>query len=258
MQTAATVKFERSGGLGIITLARPEKLNALDHDMRREFGNKLDEAAGDKRVGVVLLRGEGRAFCVGADVSDSPSGPLAWRDRILLAQSHHMRIVRMQKPVVAAVQGVAVGGGASLALAADILVMADDAKLVFPFTRLGLVPDGGASARLQAKASPALALDLLLTGGELSAREAAAAGLTRRVVPAASLEDDARALACQLLELPQEGLVLTKALISQYWTAHLDNALMHEADAFALATMMPGHRRALARLRKKLAHREEA
>jgi len=87
MQTAATVKFERSGGLGIITLARPEKLNALDQDMRREFGNRLDEAAGDARVRIVLLRGEGRALCVGAEVSDPPSGPLAWRDRILLAQS---------------------------------------------------------------------------------------------------------------------------------------------------------------------------
>ena len=226
MQTAATVKFERSGGLGIITLARPEKLNALDHDMRREFGNRLDEAAGDARVRIVLLRGEGRALCVGAEVSDPPSGPLAWRDRILLAQSHHMRIVRMQKPVVAAVQGVAVGGGSA--------------------------------ALSQANASPALALDLLLTGGELSAREAAAAGLTRRAVPPAALDYEARALACQLLELPHEGLVITKALISQYWTAQLENALTHEADAFALATMMPGQRRAIARIRKKLAHREEA
>ncbi|PLC53952.1 enoyl-CoA hydratase [Pollutimonas nitritireducens] len=257
MQTTEKVRFEISDGLGVITLARPDKLNALDKDMRREFGAILAAAAEDAQIRVVLLRADGRAFCTGADMSAAPQSPLAWRERVLLAQSHHMQIVRMQKPVIAAVQGIALGGGASLALAADILVMADDAKLIFPFTRLGLVPDGGAAALLQAKSSPAIALDVLLSGGELTAHEAAAVGLTRRVVPAASLDEDALALARQLLELPAEGLVLTKALISHGWTTNLPNALAHEADALALAATTTGHRDAIARLRGKIELRKK-
>ena len=258
MDPTALVHLTKTDGLGVITLARADKLNALSTGMRRELGAHLADVAADRDVRVVLLRAEGRAFCAGADLADAPTDPLAWRDRILLAQFHHLQIVRMQKPVVAAVQGAAVGGGASLALAADILVMADDARLVFPFTRLGLVPDGGAAALLQAKASPALALDLLLSAGELSARDAAQAGLTRRVVPAARLDETARALADALLRLPAEGLMLTKALVSQYWTAHLQNALTHEADAFALATTTQGHRHALAGMRERLSREERS
>lgn len=258
MRQTELVHLTKTAGLGTITLARAAKLNALSNEMRAELGRHLADVAADGEVRVVLLRAQGRAFCAGADMGNTPDGALGWRERILLAQSHHLQILRMQKPVIAAVQGAAVGGGASLALAADILVMADDAKLVFPFTRLGLVPDGGAAALLQAKASPALALDLLLTGGEMTASQARQAGLTRRVVPAAGLDEAAHALAAALLALPHEGLMLTKALISQYWTAHLQNALTHEADAFALATTTEGHRRALARLRERLAREERA
>lgn len=158
----------------------------------------------------------------------------------------------MRKPVIAAVQGAAVGGGASLALAADILVMAEDAKLVFPFVRLGLVPDGGIAYFLQAKLQAALALDLLLSGGTLTAAEAARAGLTRRVVPAEQLATASHALACDLLRLPWEALMLTKALCTQYWAANLQGALSHEADAFALASSTDGHKHALAAMRRKL------
>src|SRR5690606_18580240 len=113
-----------------------------------------------------------------------------------------LTIARMRKPVIAAVQGTASGGGASLALAADILVMAEDAKLSFPFVRLGLVPDGGAAYLLQAKLYAAPALDLLLTGGAMTAAEAARLGLTRRVVPADRLDAESRTLAADLLKLP--------------------------------------------------------
>src|SRR5690606_12256506 len=135
-----------------------------------------------------------------------------------------------------------VGGGASLALAADILVMADDAKLVFSFVRVGLVPDGGNSYSLQAKLQAAIALDLLLTGGTLKAREAAGLGLTRRVVPADQLDNASQDLAGDLVKLPWEALMLTKAMCGQYWATNLKGALGHEADAFALATSTEGHK----------------
>jgi 2-(1,2-epoxy-1,2-dihydrophenyl)acetyl-CoA isomerase len=258
MNKSGAVLLEKVGGLGILTLARPDKLNALSSSMRAEFGRHVADVAEDPEVKVVLLRGEGRAFCAGADLVDAPDTPLAWRDRVLIAQSHHLQLARMRKPVIAAVQGVAVGGGASMALAADILIMAEDAKLVFPFVRLGLVPDGGMAYLLQAKLQAAIALDLLLSGGTMSASEAARVGLTRRVVPVDQLDAASRALAGDLLKLPWEALMLTKALCAQYWASNLQGALSHEADAFALASSTEGHKRALAAMRQKLEREGQA
>jgi 2-(1,2-epoxy-1,2-dihydrophenyl)acetyl-CoA isomerase len=118
--------------------------------------------------------------------------------------------------------------------------------------KLGLVPDGGAAYFLQAKLGPALALDLLLTGGSLKAEEAARFGLTRRVVPAAELDGASRALASELLQLPWEALMLTKALCRQNWATNLDGAMAHEADAFALASSTEGHKRALGAALEKI------
>src|SRR6218665_3747511 len=130
----------------------------------------------------------------------------------------------MTRVVIAAVQGAAAGGGAALALAADILLMADDACLRFPFVRLGLIPDGGTAFLLQAKAGTAMALDLLLSGGVMAAAEAFACGLTRRVVPPDRLAPQARALAEELARLPAQSLLLTKSLMRQTWAARMPGA----------------------------------
>ncbi len=238
MNSEATVLLEKANGVAILTLNRPDKLNALSASMRAEFGRQLQSIATDPEVRVVLLQGAGRAFCVGADVNDMPDTPDAWRDRILLAQSHHAALIKMNKIVIASVQGIAAGGGASLALAADILVMADDARLTFPFVRIGLIPDGGCSYLLQSKIGVPAALDLMLTGGTLHADEAQRLGLTRRVVPASTLEEASRTLATELSQLPRAALMLTKSVSRQTWTNTMEAALGHEADAFALATVM--------------------
>ncbi|MDP1567343.1 MAG: enoyl-CoA hydratase/isomerase family protein [Polaromonas sp.] len=251
------VLIEKAEGLATITLCRPGKLNALSPAMRAALGEHLGDAARDDAIRVVLIRAQGSDFCAGADLMDAPDAPLVWRDRIRIAQAHHLSIVRMKKPVIAAVQGRAVGGGASLALAADILILADDAKLVFPFVKLGVVPDGGASALLQAKAGAAASLDLLLTAGALDAAEARQLGLTRRVVAAAQLDSASIALAHALLKLPWEALMLTKALCAQQWAHGLESVLAHESDAFALATSTHGHRQAMAAMRESLGRQKE-
>lgn len=255
MEEAGEVRLERSEGLGVITLSRPQKLNALSPHMRASLGECLNQVAQDASIKLVLLRSEGSDFCTGADLVGAPTDPLAWRERVRMAQAHHLAIVRMNKPVIAAVQGRAIGGGASLALAADVLIMADDAQLVFPFVRLGVVPDGGASALLQAKASPAIAIDLLLTAGTLTAPEAQRIGLTRRVVPAQDLQDNCLSLARDMLKLPWEALMLTKALCAQHWASGLEPVLAHESEAFALATSTEGHQRAMAAMQASLARK---
>ena len=118
--------------------------------------------------------------------------------------------------------------------------------------KLGVVPDGGASFLLQAKTSPAVALDVLLTGGFIQADEARALGLTRRVAPAGELEARTMKLAEELASLPAEALQLTKSLCAQAWADHLPGALRHEADAFGLATASEGHRVAMAAAKMKL------
>jgi len=246
MSSEPTVLLERENGIATLTLNRPDKLNALSGAMRAEFGRHLESIAADPEIRIVVLQGAGRAFCVGADTSDLPDTPMAWRDRILTAQRHHIALIKMSKVVIASVQGAAAGGGASLALAADILVMADDARLSFPFVRIGLIPDGGCSYLLQSKIGVPAALDLMLTGGTLAAEEAQRLGLTRRVVPRAALDETSRALATELVNLPHEALMLTKSVCRQTWTDTMEAALGHEADAFALATAMPGHKQAIA------------
>lgn len=259
MQTeAGEVLFERADGLATITLARPAKLNALSPAMRHAMGECLARVVDDDDVKVVLIRAEGPDFCAGADLVDAPSDPLGWRSRIRVAQAQHLAIVRMNKPVIAAVQGRALGGGASMALAADILVMSEDAKLVFPFVQLGVVPDGGASALLQAKAGAGASLDLLLTAGSMDAAEARQLGLTRRVVPREQLDDAARAVAQRLLRLPWEALMLTKALCAQRWAHGLESVLAHESEAFALATTTLGHRNAIEAMRSALSRKNTA
>lgn len=241
---ASLVLCEKQDGVAVLTLNRPDKLNAMSGVMRAQFGRHLQSIEADPEIRIVLLKGNGRAFCVGADTNAMPENALSWRERIHLAQQHHTALVKMDKIVIAAVQGIAAGGGASLALAADILIMADDASLRFPFVRLGLIPDGGCSFLLQSKLGAPLAHDLMLTGGVLGADEAQRYGLTRRVVPAAGLEAASQALIEELSALPAEALMLTKAVSRQTWTVGMDAALMHEADAFALASTLPGHQQA--------------
>lgn len=249
------ILFKTSDGVAEIVLNRPEKLNALSGSMREGLGRCLDRVAKDRSVRVVLLRGEGQAFCSGADLDIIPDNALAWRDRVVLAQRQHIALTRMEKVVIAAVQGAAYGGGASLALSADIMVLADNARLGFPFVCLGVIPDGGAGFLLQAKAGPAVAHDVLLSGGVIDAAEAKSLRLTRRVVPLGDLLETARQLARTLADLPWEALMLAKGVCQQSWAGGMDGALAHEADAFALATTTDGHKAAIAKARSKIAGR---
>lgn len=245
------VLLDKSGGLATITLNRPDRNNALSVSMRAALEVTLGDVAADDSISVVLLRALGRSFCGGLDLTDLPTDTAQWRSRVIAAQMNHLAVVQMPKVVIAAVQGSAVGGGASLALSADILVMAQDARFSFPFVKLGIVPDGGSSYFLQQKVGVPVALDLLLTGGILTADEAVRLGLTRRVVDAAALYETAQALAAELLKLPPEARMLTKSLCLKLWGDRLHGILGEEVEAFCAATATPGHQRAISRLRSQ-------
>lgn len=255
------VTCEKSEGVATIALRRPDRRNALSPSMRFELGVWLREVSSDEAVKVVLLEAEGSVFCAGGDLTGAPGTAMEWREKVQIAQSQHVMMMGMRKPVIAAVQGAAIGGGASLALASDILLMAEDARLEFPFVKIGLVPDGGAAFLLQKKASAALAMDVLLTGGGLSAEEAMRAGLTRRICPKTELKEEGRSLARSMAALPREALMLTKSLLSRVWASDVHGALDHEADAMGVAVTTDGYKQAMRQWHEKRsrvhAHRQE-
>src|SRR5881296_103129 len=186
------VLVEIAGGIGTVTLNRPEKLNAFDGAQCRELHEALRMLAGSEAVRVIVITGAGRAFCAGADLSvlgaDGASLVAAGKDVALTIRS-------APQPVLAAVNGPAAGGGANLALACDYRIASDQASIGQVFHKLGLVPDWGGSFFLPRLVGTAKALELVWSARMVSAPEALALGLFERVVPHAELQAEARRLA---------------------------------------------------------------
>jgi len=223
-----------SGVLELV-LNRPDKLNAFTPEMHVALRAQFDRAAQDSAVRAVLLTGAGRGFCAGQDLGDRDprrGGPRP--DLGATIGTYYNPLIRairaLPKPVVAAVNGVAAGAGANIALACDIVLASDKARFVQSFAKLGLVPDAGGSWSLPRLLGEARAKALALTGEPLSATQAAEWGLIWRAVPDADLMPEARALALKLAKGPTFGLGLTKQAIQAAATNDLDAQLELEQD----------------------------
>jgi 2-(1,2-epoxy-1,2-dihydrophenyl)acetyl-CoA isomerase len=222
-------------GVLSITLNRPEVLNSVHTPMAAELQAVLAEAGASASVRAVLLTGAGRGFCAGQDLAeaDPPDGePL--RDFAAHVRKVYNPVVRalrtLEKPVVAAVNGVAAGAGANLALACDFVVAASSATFVQAFIRIGLVPDTGGTYFLPRQVGLARATAMMMLGDRVTADEALAAGMIYRVVAPDRLPEEARALAVRLAACPTVGLGLTKRLLNASLTADLHTQLELEAD----------------------------
>jgi len=198
----STIRYEKRGAVAVVTLDRPEVLNAYDVAMRDDLHAALGAADDDPEVRALVLRGRGPAFSTGGDVREFGSAPspsiarsVRWRRDVW------GRLLELHAATIAAVHGWAVGGGMEMALLCDVCVAADDARFALPETGLGMVPGVAGTQTLPRRAGQARALDLVLTGRSLDARAAAAAGLVHRVVPASRLEASALALARRLAAL---------------------------------------------------------
>jgi len=189
--------IERDEAVLIVTINRPTVLNALSAPLLAELSQAIDEARDDESIRVVVVTGAGeKAFVAGADIKElSVQTPVAGRDRARRGQALFDRIERLGKPVIAAVNGFALGGGCELAMACTIRLASDSAKFGQPEINLGLIPGYAGSQRLPRLVGRGRALELLLTGAQISADEAFRIGLVNRVVPAAQLLTEARALA---------------------------------------------------------------
>jgi len=248
---APTIRVETADGVATITLNRPEVLNALNAAMRRELLAALKAAGRDPDVRALVLTGEGRAFCAGADLRGG-SSEREFR-RVLRAEYNPLvRAIRdLPLPVVAAVNGVAAGAGMSLALAADLVIAAVDARFVPAFGRIGLVPDSGLTRTLVRAAGRHRAAELLWLGEPLGAAAARDAGLVASVVDAAELAGAAHELAIRLAAGPTRGMALTKRLINAAEDDDLAASLEAEAALQELAGRTDDHAEGVAAFSEK-------
>ena len=191
---------ERDGAVLIVTINRPDKLNALNTRTITELGQAMDAARVDPEVRAIILTGAGeKSFVAGADINElAVQSPVNGREHARSGQAVFDRIERLGKPVIAAVNGFALGGGCELAMACTIRIAADGAKFGQPEINLGLIPGYAGSQRLPRLVGRGRALELLLMGAQITAEEAWRIGLVNKVVPAAQLMTDARAFAQQL------------------------------------------------------------
>jgi enoyl-CoA hydratase len=210
------VTFERSGGVALVRIDRPDKLNALTLAMYDELAAAFDQVRDDDRVAVAVLTGAGeRAFCVGADLGESIPALADGRFDISRWDGAHQKHTRLYKPVVAAVNGLCLGGGFEILLSTDIRLAARHAVFALPETGLGVVPAGGTLTRLARQVPYAWAMELLLLGEQLDAETALRYGLLNRVVAADELEAEAFAVADRLLARSGTALAVAKAAVLQ-------------------------------------------
>jgi 2-(1,2-epoxy-1,2-dihydrophenyl)acetyl-CoA isomerase len=227
---SAHILFSRVDRVGLITLNRPERLNAFADRMRDELVDAVREVADDPAIRAVVITGAGRAFCAGADIARMHELVVAedWDTLEALVQagaSAVQTIDRLGKPVLAAVNGVAAGGGANLALACDIRIAARSASIGQTFCRMGLQPDWGGSYFLPRLVGLGRALELVLTGDVIPADEAARAGLFNRVVDDARVVADTVSLAERIAARSPEAIALAKQSVRRACVSTLSEAL---------------------------------
>jgi enoyl-CoA hydratase len=230
-----TIEFETAGGVATLRLHRPDRLNAINLQMIEEVGEVVGTVEADPGLRAMILTGSGRAFCAGADISvlDQLDGPGAGFRFIETVQRAGNALEDLRVPTIAAINGVAFGGGCELSLCCDLRIMAADAAIGVPEIKLGLLPGMGGTQRLSRLVPPAVAKQMLYFGEPLSAEEAARHGLVNKVVAGADLLAEAGAWAGKLCELPPLALRSTKLLVHGAALDGLANGIESERQALA-------------------------
>ncbi|RPG81650.1 MAG: 2-(1,2-epoxy-1,2-dihydrophenyl)acetyl-CoA isomerase [Crocinitomicaceae bacterium TMED114] len=232
-----TILSSRDGAVLTLTLNRPAAYNSFTRPMAAALQAGLDEAAADDSIRCVVLIGEGKAFCAGQDLKEvtaDDAPPL--EDIVHGTYNTTVRKMRsLAKPIIAAVNGVAAGAGANIALAADLCVAVEGAKFIQAFSKIGLIPDSGGTWMLPKLIGLQRATALAYLGTPVSAPEAAAMGMIHKAIPADDFHAEVTALATHLASMPTRGLALTKAAFNagfdQSLDAQLDTEMKLQAEA---------------------------
>jgi 2-(1,2-epoxy-1,2-dihydrophenyl)acetyl-CoA isomerase len=226
----SSILYRVEDGVGHITLNRPDKLNSFNREMALLLQSTLDECANDNTVRAVYLTGAGKGFCAGQDLAEvaDPDGP---GFDVILAEHYNpivMRIRALQKPVLAAVNGVAAGAGANIALCCDIVVAAQSASFIQAFSKIGLIPDSGGTHTLPRLIGWAKASALMMLGDKVPAPEAERMGMIYKVLADESFQQESVQMAVNLAKMPTRGLAFTKEALQLSFHNSFENQLQDE------------------------------
>lgn len=227
-----TIKYETRGAVALITLNRPQALNALNSVLMKELSDALDAGEKDHAVRCFVITGSEKAFAAGADIKEmQPKTYMeAYAEDFITA--HHERVARCRKPVVAAVAGFALGGGCELAMMCDFIIAADNAKFGQPEIKLGVMPGIGGTQRLTRFIGKSKAMEMCLTGRMMDAAEAERSGLVSRVVPLADLLPEALKAAETIAEMSLPIAMMTKETINRSYESTLAEGILFERRVF--------------------------
>ena len=232
--TYENILVETRGKVGLVTLNRPKALNALSPALMRELAAAIDVFEADEAIGAIVVTGSERAFAAGADIKDMQTKSYmdVYKSDFITAEWE--RVTRCRKPVIAAVAGFALGGGCELAMMCDFIIAADNAKFGQPEINLGIIPGAGGTQRLTRFVGKSKAMEMVLLGQArmMDAAEAERSGLVSRVVPLASLLDDALATAAKIAELSQPIVMMAKESVNRAYETTLAEGVRFERRLF--------------------------
>jgi enoyl-CoA hydratase len=226
------ILVETRGRVGLVTLNRPKALNALNDALMDELGEALRNFDADDGIGAIVITGSEKAFAAGADIGMMSTYTYmdVYKGDYITRNWETVRSIR--KPIIAAVAGFALGGGCELAMMCDIIFAADTAKFGQPEIKLGIMPGAGGTQRLPRAVSKAKAMDLCLTARFMDSAEAERAGLVSRVIPAASLIDEAVAAAATIAEFPLPAVMMVKESVNRAYETTLAEGVHFERRLF--------------------------
>jgi enoyl-CoA hydratase len=228
----ANILVERRDAVGVITLNRPQALNALNAALIRELGTAFDDLESDPAVGAIVLTGSEKAFAAGADIREMADKTYMQAYREDFITSGWERVGQCRKPVIAAVAGFALGGGCEVAMMCDIVIAAETARFGQPEINLGTMPGAGGTQRLPRFIGKAKAMDLCLTGRMMDAAEAERAGIVSRVVAPDSLLDEALAVAARVASMSQPIAMMVKESVNRAFETTLAEGVRFERRLF--------------------------
>ena len=222
---------ESRGKVGLITLNRPKALNALNAALTRELGLAVDALEADEEIGCIVLTGSDKAFAAGADIKEMQSKTFmdAYKGDFI---DTWMRVAHARKPVIAAVAGYALGGGCEFAMMCDMIIAAENAKFGQPEITIGTIPGAGGTQRLPRAVGKSKAMDMILTGRMMDAREAERVGLVSRVFPTHELLDETMKIAERIASMSQPLAMMAKEAVNRSFSTSLAEGLLFERRLF--------------------------
>ena len=240
---AAMIEVETQGRVGLIRLHRPQALNALCDQLMQELGAQLLAFDADPGIGAIVLTGSEKAFAAGADIKEMQPRTYPMADFI---GRHWETLLRIRKPVIAAVAGFALGGGCELAMMCDLIIAADTAKFGQPEITLGIIPGAGGTQRLTRAVGKAKAMDMALTGRMMDAAEAERASLVSRVVPADQLMAETLKVAERIANLSPVAVAMVKDAVNRAFETTLTEGVRYERALFLSLFGTPDQREGMA------------